>query len=481
MCTDPSRCLAEHPGVPLSILTFLTVAAVAYGILGRHGYGRTLALGGVAPAGAAVIVGSLAVPTFYAVALGAAVALALSVLGGRNTAGLERGPLPPGVGLLLLLLGWAVVVTLVAPILFDGLTTLLPAAGPTRLTAGNLSTSNIAQLGYLALGVCVVVFVARSRRAGPELIGLVVGGIVLLSAWRYLNQIAGVPFPEDVLDNSPRLAYIETAPGGVERFRGILSEPASLAGFCLMGASYMIARAGDVSGWRRIGAFSVATIAIYLGSISTSATFVVAGVAMVGIAAATFTVRMLLQWAAVRPLVIVVACVLALVALWVLPVVTAFVDTTIADKVGSSSYDERSGADAFSYGIFLDTFGFGVGVGSNRASSFLPGLLSTVGLVGMLLFSAAVFLLIRRGWAVREYRPVVWALVTLLVVKVIAGPDLSDTSGIMWISLGLLARAAMIAQRTRCSPVSLPEPVPAGMGALPTVRFPAVPRRPGHP
>src|SRR6185312_9230318 len=81
-------------------------------------------------------------------------------------------------------------------------------------------------------------------------------------------------------------------------------------------------------------------------------------------------------------------------------------------------------------------------LGANRASSFFPGLLSTVGLVGTLLFAVAVVGLVRRGAAVREYRPVAWALVALLVVKVIAGPDLSDTSGIMWLSLGLLSRAA---------------------------------------
>jgi len=105
----------------VTTLTFATVAVVLYGILGRKGYGRALALGGSTVAGAAVVVGTTAVPTFYAVAIGAAVAVALRVLH-RRPGSLPAGEsLPPGVPLLLAFLGWSVFVTLMAPQLFDGL------------------------------------------------------------------------------------------------------------------------------------------------------------------------------------------------------------------------------------------------------------------------------------------------------------------------------------------------------------------------
>ena len=68
-------------------------------------------------------------------------------------------------------------------------------------------------------------------------------------------------------------------------------------------------------------------------------------------------------------------------------------------------------------------------MGANRASSFVAGLLSTTGLIGALLFAAAVVTLVRRSSSVREYRPVIWALVTSLVRKAVAGTDLSDSSG----------------------------------------------------
>jgi hypothetical protein len=131
-----------------------------------------------------------------------------------------------------------------------------------------------------------------------------------------------------------------------------------------------------------------------------------------------------------------------------LPIIAKFVETTINQKVSSSSYNDRSFSDATSYDLLLSTFGFGVGLGANRASSFLPGLLSTTGIIGTLLFAAAVVTLLVRGSRVPAYRPVVWALVTLLVVKLVSGPDLSDSSGILWVSLGLLSNASRLSTRS---------------------------------
>jgi hypothetical protein len=141
--------------------------------------------------------------------------------------------------------------------------------------------------------------------------------------------------------------------------------------------------------------------------------------------------------------------VLVIVALWILPIVADYTESVVNEKVGSASFDERSDANAVSYEIFLDTYGVGVGLGASRSSSFFAGLLSTTGIVGTLLLAAVVVTLIRRSAPIVEYRPVVWALVTLLVLKIVAGPDLSDTSGVFWMSLGLLSRAVLLAEARR--------------------------------
>lgn len=427
----------------MTTMTLITLVVVAFGALSARGYGRAMALGGVTAAGAAVVVGGTAVPTFYAVSIGAAVALGLRVLGNGQAPLLPRQRLPPGATLLLLFLAWSAFVTLVAPVLFDGMAVQVPGDGPKELHATVITSSNVAQLIYLGLGVCIVVFLARSPSAGPELIGLAAGAATLLSLWRYFHQEGGLPFPEGIFDNSPNLAFIETAPGDVQRFRGIFSEPAGLAASSLITIAYMVPRSFQLHGWRRAGALFVAGAALYLGSISTSGTFVVAAVAAALIAGLTFVFGFLQRRTSLSSVVGVVACALVIAAVWVLPIVAAFVESTVNEKVLSASFSQRSGADSESYNIFLDTFGFGVGLGANRASSFLPGLLSTTGIIGTMLFAAAILSLIRRSATVREYRPVIWALVTLLVAKVVAGPDLSDSSGILWISLGLLSHAAL--------------------------------------
>ena len=447
----------------MSTLTFITLLVAAYGAFGPGDYGKALALGGATSAGVALTAGGLGVPTFYAVAVGTAVALVVRLFGNGPAGRAVRLHLPPGATLLLALLVWSTFVTCVAPLLFNGLPVLAATGVPRQLIAGTLISSNIAQLGYLALGVCVVIYIARSPTSGPTLIGLSAGLTTLLSLWRYLHQEVGVPFPLGVFDNSPTLAFIETAPGGVQRFRGILSEPSALAGSSLVTLSYMLPRAVEIRGWRRVGTLFVAAAAAYLGVISTSTTFVIAGLAMTAIAALTFGLGFLRRRASLSVVVGMVLCASVIAAAWILPSVIHFVQSTVNNKVSSPSYNQRSGADSDAYGIFLDTYGFGVGLGSSRASSFLADLLSTTGIIGTLLFGAAVLSLMRRTSGILACRPVFWTLATLLVSKLVAGPGLSDSSGILWISLGLLSQAALRSKMQGVSSLSnTNQPVPPG-------------------
>ena len=429
----------------MTTLTLATLVVILVGLFGRGGYGRALALGGVTAAGSAIVVGTTAVPTFYAVALGVIVALFIDLLSKGREQPQARQPFPPGALLLVLLLAWSTFVTLAAPILFNGLAIVTPLT-PT-LVAGVITSSNIAQTVYLFIGVCVVVFLARSRSVGPELIGITVGTCTLLSGWRYLAENVGLPFPKGVFDNSPSFAFISTAPGGTERFRGILTEPSALAGISLVTIAYMLPRAAQLHGWRRAGAVTVAGIALYLGIISTSTTFVIAGVATGFVMSVAWVVGFLSHRSTLSRLLSLVGCLMIIAGLYLLPTITAFIESAVNSKLTSASYTERTSANTDSYRVFLDSYGMGVGLGSARASSFVPTLLSATGVIGALLFIGAVLGLIRRALALPEYRPVIWALVTLLVTKIAAGPDLSDGSGILWMSLGLLSHAILRADR----------------------------------
>ncbi|WP_138758763.1 hypothetical protein [Modestobacter altitudinis] len=427
----------------MTSLTLITLAVIVIGAFVTNGYPRALAIGGATPIGAALVAGDTAVPTFYAVALGAGVGLSVRLL--RRTERFERVPTAPIPGLtpLALFAGWAVVVTLIAPHVFSGIRVLAPDGTISLLRAGSITTSNIAQVVYLLLGILVMVFLARTPDVGPGLVGIATGLATLLSFWRLLSHLAGVPFPEGVFDNSPAYAFVETAPGGQQRFRGIFSEPSGLAISSLVTIAYMSSRAVRVRGARRVGVIVVAVIAAVMAALSTSATFVVASIVMAALAAGTFATRVLARSARVSALSVTVLCTAAIAAMWVLPLLTNVVASVIDDKVSSSSYDQRSGADARSYEILQETLGVGVGLGAHRPSSFFAGLLSSTGVIGTALFIAVVWTLIRRASAVDQFRPVIWAVITLLVTKVIASPDLSDPSGVMWLSFGLLAHAGL--------------------------------------
>jgi hypothetical protein len=426
----------------ITSLTIITVVVVVYGVLSDKGYGRALALGGATPIGAALVVGAVAVPTFYAVAFGALIAVGLRHLQDVPFATeVDRAPVPASRALALMVVV-SVLVTLVAPLLFDGLE-VAGSTGPTVLSAGVLTKSNLAQIIYLVLSVSVVAYLARSQWTGPEIVGTATCLATLLSFWSWTHTAASVPFPQGLFDNSPFFVVIETLPGGAPRVRGIFSEPAGLASSCLVTIAYCASRLWSVRGLRRFGVLAVGAAALWLGSISTSTTFLVAGVVLVVVAAVVNTASVLLRGGALRRGAVTVLCMAVIASLWVLPYLANVIGQAVEAKVGSSSFNDRSSADSRSYGLVLDTFGLGTGLGSNRGSSFAASLLSTVGVLGALLFAVVIVTLLRRGWAVRSVRPALWALVTVLIAKVVSGPDLADSTGVLWLSLGVLAHAAL--------------------------------------
>ena len=431
----------------MSALTLIVLVVIAYGALNSYGYGRALAIGGATSAGAFVTVGATSVPTFYVAAFGGIALFVVARLLKPDPADTVRFRDVPGVMLLSVFFIWSLVVIGLSPLIFNGARLVSPTAK--QLIAGVITTSNIAQLSYLAIGIGAMVILARARNAGPEIIGLTLVLAIGLSFWRYLNIYAGVPFPEGLFDNSPGFAYIETAPGGVARFRGIFSEPAALAGSAIVTVAYGFSRAYRLRGARRIGLLVLVSVAIFLGFFSTSTTFFVAGIVMLAIVGVTFGLGLLARRMQLNSGIVIVGCVLAIAAIWVLPAVGTLVGTALEDKFGSASYSERSGSDSGSYQVFIDSWGFGVGLGSGRASSILPTLLSTSGLLGTLMFAVAIVGVGIRAVPLQHLRPVLWALVTLFVVKLIAGPDPFDPTGLLWMCLGVLGHGIIAADRVQ--------------------------------
>ncbi|MGT2425250.1 hypothetical protein [Amnibacterium kyonggiense] len=420
----------------MTSLTLLVVASWLFALYRRNPL-LAVAFGGMTPSGAFVVLGGIALPTVYASVLFALLAYLLLRIDPSRPLGLR------GITWLWVFALWVVIVTVTAPFLFAG-TTVVALGGAERSLGPEtfLTSSNIAQLLYLVLGVAAAAMAASRPQNAMWCIYLALAGAAVLSLWRYAGLNLGVPFPFDLFDNSPGFRYIDGAPGGVVRFRGILSEPAALAASSLacvaMGAA-LLRRCGGV---RRVLVLVTTGVAIFNVTQSTSSTAVLVAVVLI-IAAVVAAVGGLVlrgrRWSSAASI---AAVVLVVVVAWALPIAGAYVQTVIDAKVGTSSYDERSSTDLYSYGLVLQTLGWGVGVGSNRPSSFLAALLAGTGVVGSVLFSGVVLRYSFRASRVSAIRPVLWCLFAILLAKLVASPDLSDTSGTMWLAIGALIGAA---------------------------------------
>ena len=82
-------------------------------------------------------------------------------------------------------------------------------------------------------------------------------------------------------------------------------------------------------------------------------------------------------------------------------------------KGESGSFINRTASDLYSLQLLLQTYGIGVGLGSNRTSSFLSTLFSNVGVAGTLAYGVFYFKLLAN--LPKEYEWFKWAVLAFLV------------------------------------------------------------------
>jgi hypothetical protein len=411
------------------------------------------------PYSAGIVVAGNGVPLFSVAAAATAVALL----------GTHRPPFAHWTAnAFAVFLAWATVITALAPWLFAGVRVLVPRGGVDDqvLDPGVLgySVSTVAQLAYLLLAACATVYLVRERGAVLAAgVALVVGTVV--TTVRGILLAARADFLGPVFDTLPNIAYSFTTPG--DRLRGVFSEPSELAAFSLPAAAFFLVAAVRAQGRKRF-LWSVACALACANLLqAASGTAVVASAVFIAIALLVLAVRYVVCGGAGTPWLVIGALVVGVVALAAGDQLVAPARAIVADKVGSQSYDSRTGADAFSWNVLADTLGLGAGLGGNRPSSFGMSLLSTVGLPG-----TAAFVLLAIGLIVAAVRTpatvaAATALIALLVAKVVGTPDISTP--ILWVLVAACAvplwTRAGVDDRHR--PPRLPTPVVLESGVRP--------------
>jgi hypothetical protein len=287
--------------------------------------------------------------------------------------------------------------------------------------------------------------------------GFVVGGVAV---WQFASKVAGVPFPDDLFFSNPGWAILtDQSIGAVPRINGPFSEPSALASYMasiVCSSGWLLLKGNRDTMVRWVFAIGLMTMGL-----STSTTgFAVLAVVGAGVplyALLSGSTRML---ASILKIGIPLLLLLALVGVTASILLPSFnnnvaeVLSATLNKQQSSSYEDRTSADVDSLTAMMNTYGLGVGWGSNRSSSLIPGLLAGVGLpgfAGLLWFGFGVARRVRAARAAgcsREQSTVMdgccGGLVGFLLAAVLSAPTINSVT--FFFMLGLLIATAARAQ-----------------------------------
>jgi hypothetical protein len=389
------------------------------------------------PQTAMFIVAGQGISPFYAAAIVASVMGFAAV--GRSVLRNGRAFWPfRGVETVLLALFaiYATFITFFGPTMFEGMRVLSPRGG-VGSQLGNLARleftiSNFAQLAYMLLGVGVVIYVLSLKNLSVRVLE---AGIWTGIGVTTVNAVLGRAFPRELFDTIPTIYY-----QGGGRLRGPFAEPSVLGAFLVAAMAYLTVRAIQKRGVERWVAIAGVAVSLYLFVLSGSGTTLVAGAVIAAVGVVLLIVLwMRNQFRGVDTAVFAVLIgAIVVVAFWAQ--INGFVGTLVGDKLVSDSIDDRGAADRVGYGVFLQSGGLGVGLGSNRPSSFFVMMLSCAGLVGTallfaLVLTSAIKVLMRR----REFAATAWALVGVVTAMSIAKADLPTP--MLWMSLAVCMAA----------------------------------------
>ncbi|GBQ87102.1 hypothetical protein AA13595_2075 [Gluconacetobacter johannae DSM 13595] len=326
------------------------------------------------------------------------------------------------------------------------------------------SFGNVSQDMYLLINVTLMVTAAGFLTRGDIRIDrlyrayLFSGWVVcVICFWQLAYRLAGVPFPETFLYSNPGWAILSgQMAGSVPRINASFSEPSACSTY-LAGILYSLLWI-TLQGYRLPMArllIAFASIALLCTTATTGFVTMAVGLLLLPAAAlATGSIRLAGRF--VRFVVIgaaVAGCGL-LVVVTVAPQfapAARFVLESTQSKRDSQSYQERSQTDADALAVVPQTYGLGAGWGSTRASSLIPGLLSGIGVVGVIGLLIFDWRLVREAMAARRLVPAcpeslvidggLAALAGRLVAACVSGPTIGAPDFYLMMALVIAAIA----------------------------------------
>jgi hypothetical protein len=353
-----------------------------------------------------------------------------------------------GIVLLLCAFGlWCFVSAFLMPKLFAG----IPVSAPREMNSEDFgplqwSLSNLAQAGYLTLNISAVVFALHQVRTHLQAEQLsralyrAVFIVVFVGFSQFIAAEMDLDFPYEVFNNNPGYAQgTDQELGLLRRINSTFTEP-SMAGSYLaaVNCGLLAAFLNGKKGTRYVLAIlPVGTLLLFTTSSTGFVAFAAGASLLLAISFNPFRTRKKGRESSSASwiLILTVLAVVAAVLIFTPDLLDAVMAMTV-EKGESYSLWARLAIEIHSLQLFVETYGLGVGLGSNRSSGLLPTLLSTVGLVGTALFSLALYRIGRSFRAIsagNSMQVAFWMLVTLVISEIVAVPDLNRPA--LWAAL----------------------------------------------
>ncbi len=265
--------------------------------------------------------------------------------------------------------------------------------------------------------------------------------IACFSMYQLANAILHVPFPSAILySNTTHVIFGAYKISGVWRLNSTLTEASAAAFYLSVGlALHGWQLATHRIRWQPAATFLLMLTALVLTVSSTGYACLVVLAVGGGLLFLRYSFRR--QAAAPIKVLLLLAILATAVPLLLLsnvgPIIGKVFQTVLVDKKGTDSYRDRTMLNTLALQTSRDSYYFGAGWGSVRASSLACSLMGNVGIPGVLLFTLALLQMLRPLLQPRRYARFdmfersLFALAIVILAHLIAGSD--PIAPILWV------------------------------------------------
>lgn len=367
----------------------------------------------------------------------------------------------PGFWLLCLVL-YGILSSYLMPRLFLGNTYIVPlgSTGSLITSSGIVPlepvSSNITQSIYL-LGdlACFIIIIAIGstidgfKALATALIAYAVANL-FFGAVDIATSATGTQDSLKFIRNAQYTFHDEESVGDMRRIIGSWPEASAFAAMTLgalgfTGTMWLYGRSPKITG-------PLAFLSLVFVLLSTSSTGIVGSIAVIVLlyvvaltrCGTRYAYRFSSAYVIFTPLFAVLILLIVLSNDTVYTKLSDYINTLVFDKANSESGMQRASWNYFAWLNFLDTWGLGVGLGTNRTSSFIMAVLSNLGIPGAIFYSIFITISfgIRRGISRSYFSDIRMAAtisaMSLLIAAVIAGPTV-DMGLLFYILAGVAA------------------------------------------